>query len=80
MTDLDLLEILECRARGLNTVQTSARLGITKNAVIGALHRIDRDCAEHPCMARKPKNKDGSQKPRWWDNAKQRARNVTPHR
>ena len=44
-TDEDMLRVLALRDAGKSCSQIGAMMGCTKNAVIGMVHRIERDMA-----------------------------------
>jgi hypothetical protein len=68
-TDVEILDVLDKRYRvGLSVVRIAGMKGVTKNAIIGLLHRInsETDKAEAGSTVAKPENMDGALSPRWW--------------
>lgn len=40
---------------------------VSRNAVIGLIHRISCDLVATPDTAKRPQNRDGGMPPRWWE-------------
>lgn len=57
-TDADLLQILQLRDDGLTMRQIAARMRMSRNAVLGLYHRIQRDT--------EPSEHDGTMPYGWW--------------
>lgn len=53
---------------GLTYARIGEILGVTKNAVIGMLKRVDAAYVTDGDDL-KPENRDGAMDPRWWDDA-----------
>jgi hypothetical protein len=71
MTDHELLRALHWRDHeNLTTREIGERLGRTKNAIIGALCRIERDTDQHDLSPRL----NGTMPPLWWKKHTTRAR------
>lgn len=63
--DEEILKMLDLRANdGLSAAKIGARFGLSKNAVVGKLHRVKTE-EIHDCACVKPENRDGGM-PRWW--------------
>ncbi|MEI4485616.1 hypothetical protein V8J36_05395 [Frigidibacter sp. MR17.14] len=68
MTDEDLLGVLALWDAGFTGQEIGQRIGRSRNAVLGALHRIRHD--ERPCHCLKPENRDGGMPAGWWKRRK----------
>ena len=71
-SDADLLRMLALDADGYTSAQIAARLGretgrgCTRNAIVGALHRIKGETRGQACAATRPENRDGGMPADWW--------------
>ncbi|WP_026756688.1 hypothetical protein [Sediminimonas qiaohouensis] len=71
--DLELLEILDMHeARGMSMREIAKLLSarqrrlVTRNSVLGRVHRVRKDMEKHQCRATRPENRDGGMPERWW--------------
>ncbi len=63
--DLVILEALDMRyTQKLGSTEIGRRLGLTKNAVIGKISRINNE--DSSCSCQRPENKDGGMPVAWW--------------
>lgn len=60
--DLRILDMKE--GDGLGGTEIGRRVGLSKNAVVGRLHRLKHEPL--PCLCSKPKNRDGGMPRGWW--------------
>jgi hypothetical protein len=61
-----ILVALDLQAQGLSASLIAARLGVTRSAVLGILHRVRVETDAVPCACVKPENKDGGMQAGWW--------------
>lgn len=73
-TDREILEVLDAadrtRLSGSEIAKVlSLTLGrsVTRDAVLGIVHRVNRAHDAVPCLCKEPENMDGALRPRWWD-------------
>lgn len=67
LTDQQLLEALDLRDNhGMTLEKIGQRFGRTKNSMVGALHRLNVETAQHECFCEKSENKDGGMPNGWW--------------
>jgi len=65
--DMILLEMLHLRATtGMSHREIGRKFGRSKNAVIGALHRINKEADAVSCRCRRKHNRDGGMPAMWW--------------
>ena len=65
-SDRKVLEMLDMRDNGKSGLEIAERYGMTRNAVIGTLHRTVDSSDKYPCECVKAKNKDGGMPNKWW--------------
>ena len=72
-TDRQVLEVLDLMQRqGLTAREIGARFNPSRSAILGVVHRIEKDLSAVPDLATRPENQDGSMPARWWDCPAQR--------
>lgn len=65
--DLAVLRILDLHENlGLTAKAVGQRFGLSKNAVLGKVHRTSVVAAGIDCKCTRPENRDGGMPPRWW--------------
>ncbi|TMV83808.1 hypothetical protein FGG78_22305 [Thioclava sp. BHET1] len=66
--DANCLRALDMADLGFTKSGIAAEMGVSRNSVIGILHRIEKatDQAERGSTAQRPENCDGGMPNRWW--------------
>jgi hypothetical protein len=68
--DLALLNALDlCDHDGWTIASVAKDLGLSKNQMIGKLHRVRITKNTHSCLCEKPENMDGGMPRRWWERS-----------
>lgn len=62
MIDLRILDLRD--HEGLKPAAIGRAMGLSRNAVIGRLYRMQHE--DVPCQCRKPENRDGGMRRGWW--------------
>lgn len=61
-SDATLLRMLDLREQGLSKAKIAARIGVTKNVIVGALYRISEDMLTHDLTP----ERNGEMPDGWW--------------
>ena len=70
-TDVDILRALDMHeGQGLTAAEAGRRMGVSRSAVLGVIHRINKDADRVPCLCQKPENRDGGMPARWWQKGR----------
>jgi hypothetical protein len=66
-SDTDILRALDMHERqGLTAAGVGRRMGRSRSAVLGMIHRINKDADRVACTCKRPENRDGGMPALWW--------------